>query len=282
MTFKVFVSFLFLIANDILGQDMQIIMETKSYFNAPVVGKINLYQTTFLAKNQKNTREVTSIEKRLFGFLAGLISDVNDTTGHLIAFDGKQWGYNKNNKEYWDYLKKQSSEKNNESNSKSVSFSVGNSDDEFLFIARKEHKGVEKIHGFQAKKYTTIFETIKNRIKIDEWAVKELSLLRIADTLNKELLVLTGTPDSVIMASTYGAGLSNNEMVIGSSKLDSLFSQFSIEPIKGEIIKGDVKVIDKESDETNLSFGTEVVALYAEDFEIDSFNIGNDYVLIDH
>ena len=92
-------------------------METKSYFNAPVVGKINLYQTTFLAKNQKNTREVTSIEKRLFGFLAGLISDVNDTTGHLIAFDGKQWGYNKNNKEYWDYLKKQSSEKNNESNS---------------------------------------------------------------------------------------------------------------------------------------------------------------------
>ena len=111
MTFKVFVSFLFLIANDIFGQDMQIVMETKSYFNAPVVGKINLYQTTFLAKNQKNTIDVTSIEKRLFGFLAGLISDVNDTTGHLITFDGEQWGYNKNNKEYWDYLKKQSSEK---------------------------------------------------------------------------------------------------------------------------------------------------------------------------
>ena len=84
------------------------------------------------------------------------------------------------------------------------------------------------------------------------------------------------------MVSTYGAGLSNNEAVIGSSKLDSLFSQFSIEPIKGEIIKGDVIVIDKESDEINLSFGTEVVALYAEDFEIDSFNIGNDYILIDH
>ena len=86
----------------------------------------------------------------------------------------------------------------------------------------------------------------------------------------------------IMMASTYGAGLSNNEAVIGSPKLDSLFSQFSIKPIQGEIIKGDVKVIDKESDETNLSFGTEVVALYAEDFEIDSFNIGNDYVLIDH
>ena len=207
MTFKIFVSFLLFIANDIPGQDMQIVMETKSYFNAPVVGKINLYQTTFLAKNQKNTIEVTSIEKRLFGFLAGLISNVNDTTGHLITFDGKQWGYNKSNKEYWDHLKKQSSEKNNESSSKSVSFSVGDSGDDFLFISRKEHEGVEKIHGFQTKKYTTIFETIKNRIKIDEWAVKELSLLRIADTLNKELLVLTGTPDSVIMASTYGVGL---------------------------------------------------------------------------
>ena len=282
MTFKVFVLFLLFITNDIPGQDMQIVMETKSYFNAPFIGKINLYQTTFLAKNQKNTIEVTSIEKRLFGFLAGLISDVNDTTGHLITFNGEQWGYNKNNKEYWDHLKKQSSEKNNESNLKSVSFSVGNSDDEFLFISRKEHEEVEKIHGFQTKKYTTIFETINNRIKIDEWAVKELSLLRIADTLNKELLVLMGTHDSIIIARTYGAGLSKNEVVIGSPKLDSLFSQFSIEPIKGEIIKGDVKVLDKESGETNLSFGTEVVALYAEDFEMDSFNIGDDYVLIDH
>ena len=57
MTFKVFVSFLLFTANDILGQDMQVVMEIKSYFNAPVVGKINLYQTTFLANNQKNTRE---------------------------------------------------------------------------------------------------------------------------------------------------------------------------------------------------------------------------------
>ena len=281
MTFKVFVSFLFFIANDIFCQDMQIVMETKSYFNAPVVGKINLYQTTLLAKNQKNTREFTSIEKRLFGFLAGLISDVNDTTGHLITFDGKQWGYNKNNKEYWDYLKKQSSEKNNESNSKSVSFSVGDSGDEFLFISRKEHDGLEKIYGFQTKKYTTIFETIKNRIKIDEWAVKELSLLRIADTLNKDLLVLLGTPDSVIMTSTYGAGLSNNKAVIGSPKLDSLVSQFSIEPIKGEIIKGDVKVVDKESDETSLSFGTEIVELYAEDFDPRTFFLDKDYKIKD-
>ena len=281
MTFKVFVSFLVFIANDIFCQDMQIVMETKSYFNAPVVGKINLYQTTFLAKNQKNTIEVTSIEKRLFGFLAGLISDVNDTTGHLTTFDGKQWGYNKNNKEYWDYLKKQSSEKNNESNSKSVSFSVGDSGDEFLFISRKEHDGLEKIYGFQTKKYTTIFETIKNRIKIDEWAVKELSLLRIADTLNKDLLVLLGTPDSVIMTSTYGAGLSNNKAVIGSPKLDSLVSQFSIEPIKGEIIKGDVKVVDKESDETSLSFGTEIVELYAEDFDPRTFSLDKDYKIKD-
>ena len=98
-------------------------------------------------------------------------------------------GVQQNNKEYWDYLKKQSFEKNNESNSKSVSFSVGDSDDDFYLFQEKSMKG-EKIHGFQTKKYTTIFETIKNRIKIDEWAVKELSLLRIADTLNKELLVL--------------------------------------------------------------------------------------------
>ena len=87
------------------------------------------------------------------------------------------------------------------------------------------------------KKYTTTFETSENKIEIDEWAVKELSLLKVADTLNKNLLSSLGIPDSIIFASTYGAGLSNNEMVLGSSELDSLMLVFNITPIKGKNIK---------------------------------------------
>ena len=60
------------------AQEIQIRMKTKSYFDAPVIGKVNLYQTTVLAKNQKNTYETANIEKRFFGFLAGLFSNINE------------------------------------------------------------------------------------------------------------------------------------------------------------------------------------------------------------
>ena len=103
MTFKLVIFFLFSWVNLSFAQEIQIRMKTKSYFDAPVIGKVNLYQTTVLAKNQKNTYETANIEKRFFGFLAGLFSDINDTTGHLITDDGRQWEYNINEREYWIY-----------------------------------------------------------------------------------------------------------------------------------------------------------------------------------
>ena len=80
------------------GQDIQIRMETRSYFDAPYVGRVDLYQTTFLAKKQKNIQNTSSIQKKFFGFIANLISDISDTTGHLITVTGEKWEYNSNKK----------------------------------------------------------------------------------------------------------------------------------------------------------------------------------------
>ena len=237
MTFKLVTFFLFSWVNLSFAQEIQIRMKTKSYFDAPLIGKVNLYQTTVLAKNQKNTYETANIEKRFFGFLAGLFSDINDTTGHLITDDGRQWEYNINEREYWIYTDDEETLKpDDEKESKKISFTVGNENSEILSISRISSERIDDIHGFKAKKYTTTFETSENKIEIDEWAVKELSLLKVADTLNKNLLFSLGIPDSIIFASTYGAGLSNNAMVLGSSELDSLMLVFNIIPIKGEII----------------------------------------------
>ena len=90
-----------------------------------------------------------------------------------------------------------------------------------------------------------------------------------------------GIPDSIIYASTYGAGLSNNEMVLGSSELDSLMLVFNITPIKGEIIKGDVRLRGKINDDSDVSFGTEIVELYAEDFDPRTFSLDKDYKIKD-
>ena len=282
MTFKLVIFFLFSWVNLSFAQEIQIRMKTKSYFDAPVIGKVNLYQTTVLAKNQKNTYETANIEKRFFGFLAGLFSDINDTTGHLITDDGRQWEYNINEREYWIYTHGDETLKpDDEKESKKISFTVGNENSEILFISRTSYERIDDIHGFKAKKYTTTFETSENKIEIDEWAVKELSLLKVADTLNKNLLLSLGIPDSIIYASTYGAGLSNNEMVLGSSELDSLMLVFNITPIKGEIIKGDVRLRGKINDDSDVSFGTEIVELYAEDFDPRTFSLDKDYKIKD-
>ena len=282
MTFKLVIFFLFSWVNLSFAQDIQIRMKTKSYFDAPVIGKVHLYQTTVLAKNQKNTYETAIIEKRFFGFLAGLFSDINDTTGHLITDDGRQWEYNINEREYWIYTDDDKALKpNDEKESKKISFTVGNENSEILSISRISYERIDDIHGFKAKKYTTTFETSENKIEIDEWAVKELSLLKVADALNKNLLLSLGIPDSIIFASTYGAGLSNNEMVLGSSELDSLMLEFNIAPIKGEIIKGDVRLRGKINDDSDVSFGTEIVELYAEDFDPRTFSLDKDYKIKD-
>ena len=274
--------FLFSWVNLSFAQEIQIRMKTKSYFDAPVIGKVKLYQTTVLAKNQKNTYETANIEKRFFGFLAGLFSDINDTTGHLITDDGRQWEYNINEREYWIYTDDDKALKpDDEKESKKISFTVGNENSEILSISRISSERIDDIHGFKAKKYTTTFETSENKIEIDEWAVKELSLLKVADTLNKNLLLSLGIPDSIIFASTYGAGLSNNEMVLGSSELDSLMLVFNITPIKGEIIKGDVRLRGKINDDSDVSFGTEIVELYAEDFDPRTFSLDKDYEIKD-
>ena len=263
------------------GLDIQIRMKTKSYFDAPFVGKVDMYQTTFLAKKQRNTQNTLGIQKKIFGFIANLISDISDTTGHLIMANGKQWEYNTDKKEYWSPEYFDEENKDNDDGSKEISFTVGDGENDIIFVSRVDHDDLESIHGFKAKKYTTTFETLESKIEIDEWAVTELPLLRLADSLNKEILLMIDSPDSVISASTYGAGLSNNEMVLGSSNLDSIMLVYDIVPIAGEIIKGDVRLRGKKNDESDVTFGTEIIELYAQNYNFKRFSIGLEYNLKD-
>ena len=263
------------------GQDIQIRMKTKSYFDAPFIGKVDMYQTTFLAKKQRNTQNTLGIQKKIFGFIANLISDISDTTGHLIMANGKQWEYNTDKKEYWSPEYFDEENKDDDDGSKEVSFTIGDGENDIIYVSRVGYDDLESIHGFRAKKYTTTFETLESKIEIDEWAVRELPLLRLADSLNKEILLMIDSPDSVISASTYGAGLSNNEMVLGSSNLDSIMLVYDIVPITGEIIKGDVRLRGKKNDESDVTFGTEIIELYAQNYNSKRFSIGIEYNLKD-
>ena len=268
-------------------QDIQVKMLTKSYFDVPVIGKVYLSQTTYLSNNRKNTIEKTDIETRFFGFIAGLVSDIKDTTGTLIDEEGQEWEYNINDKEYWKVVKENeqtSEDGDNESNK--IEYTIGSDDEsssenKIISVSRLGHEKMENIHGFRTKKWTTTLEFSEFKWIIDEWSVRELPLLRLADSLNREVLISKGVSDTLIAISRYGSGLSNNEMILGATSLDSLYQVYGIPPISGEIIKGNVEKIEKGDDDSNMSFGIEMIELYAENYDENRFTIPDDYQFVD-
>ena len=116
---------------------------------------------------------------------------------------------------------------------------------------------------------------------INEGSVRELPLLHLADSLNREVLISKGVSDTLIAISRYGSGLSNNEMILGATSLDSLYQVYGISPISGEIIKGNVEKVEKGDDDSNMSFGIEMIELYAETYDENKFTIPDDYEFID-
>jgi len=271
------------------SQDIQVKMLTKSYADVPVFGKVYHFQTTYLASNQKNIIQVTSIESGFFGFMADVFSDFTDTNGTLFNAAGQTWDYNINDKEYWipsDDM--ETDENSDDEDSKRYEYTIssdsdGQSKDEnkIISVSRIGHSEIENIHGFKTKKWTTTLQLSELKVIIDEWAVDELSLLRIADSLNREILMSRGAPDSLIAMMRYGSGLSNNEMILGNTKMDSVYNEYDVVPIAGEIIKGDVRMFKDNSDDPHVNFGTEVVELYAENYDGKRFTIPDDYELVD-
>ena len=56
---------------------------------------------------------------------------------------------------------------------------------------------------------------------------------------------------------------------------------YDIVPITGEIIKGDVRLRGKKNDESDVTFGTEIIELYAQNYNSKRFSIGIEYNLKD-
>ena len=269
------------------SQDIQVKMLTKTYANVPVIGKVYHYQTTYLTNGKKNTIQTTNIESRFISFMVGAFSDTKDTTGTLIDEEGQEWEYNINDKEYWKPSdeNEQTSEDDDEK-PKKIEYTIGSDDESsedynIISVSRWDHKEMENIHGFRTKKWTTTLEFSEFKWVIDEWSVKELSLLRLADSLNRQVLISQGINDTLIAISSYGSGLSNNEMILGATKLDSIYKANGIPPITGEIIKGDVQKVEKGDDDPKMSFGIEMVELYAESYDEKRFVIPLDYEFVD-
>jgi len=289
MIHRLIISFILVFRSLGFSEDLQVKMLTKSFADVPVVGRVHHLQTTYLAKNQRNIIQTTSIESGFFSFMAGVFSDVKDTTGTLIDAKGQAWDYNINDKEYWILSDDTETDENSDDeDSKRYEYTIsfdsdGQSKDEnkIISVSRIGHNEMEDIHGFRTKKWTTTLQFSESKIIIDEWAVNEFSLLRLADSLNREILRSRGAPDSLVAMMRYGSGLSNNEMILGLTKMDSVYNEYDVVPIPGEIIKGDVRMFKDNSDDPHGNFGTEVVELYAENYDEKRFTIPDDYELVD-
>ena len=73
----------------------------------------------------------------------------------------------------------------------------------------------------------------------------------------------------------FGSGFSNNETLLDVPGLDSLIEVSGIKPITGDVIKGDVSFF--ENGESKAGFGSDVIEIYAENFDSLYFNIPEEY-----
>ena len=287
MIFRLILSFVLCSIGFSYAEDIQVKMLTRSYFDVPFIGRVYLLQTTYLSNNRKNTTETTNVETRFFGFIAGLVSDLEDTTGTLVDDEGQVWDYNINDKEYWKPSNTIDEDSGNgDEKPRKIQFTIGSDDESssdynIISVSRIGNDEIETIHGFRTNKWTTTLEFSEFKWVIDEWSVEELSVLHLADSLNKQVLIRQGISDTLIAISKYGSGLSNNEMILGATNLDSIYQVHAIAQIPGEIIKGDVKKIEKGEGDPTVSFGIEMVELYVEDYDEERFLIPDDYEFVD-
>ena len=258
---------------------MQVKMVTDSYMDIPipVIGKVkvSIKKTTYLAKNMRKTVDSFSGDGFFSNWIIGMMSS---TTGEVVDITSTQaWEYNEDDREYWiipfiheghEDGPEGNEDQDNRSISYSFSFSVKddtNDGDELTNIKRVGSEKIKNIHGFRVREWVTTVSRGNDRIVIDEWAVRTLPVLRLADSLNREIELARGTPDSVIDLFGFGSGFSNNEILLGIPSLDSLMDVSDIDPIDGEVIKGNVSFFKDNGLEA--SFGSEIIEIYAETFD---------------
>ena len=271
-------------------------MVTESYMDIPipVIGKVkvSIIKTTYLAKNLRKTIDSFAGDGFFFRWIVGIVSN---TTGEIVDITSRQaWEYNTDDQEYWaipfmDEDSDDESEENEDQNdgnrslSNSISFNEENGADDgenLTSVTRSGGDKIENIHGFRVRKWTTTVFRGNDQIIIDEWAVKALPLLRLADSLNREIELARGTPDSLLNLLRFGSGFSNNETLLGVPGLDSLIEVSGINSISGEVIKGDVSFF--EDGKSKAGFGSEVVEIYAETFDSSFYTIPEGYERIEN
>ena len=129
-------------------------MLTRSYFDVPIIGRVYLLQTTYLSNNRKNTTETTNVETRFFGFIAGLVSDLEDTTGTLVDDEGQPI-LDENNKSLARGLSSFSSE-------------------EIYKIKGKQSKEIENILGYLSKSEIVHKDLKKNPMEVTVRFISEM------------------------------------------------------------------------------------------------------------
>ena len=280
----------------ISAQDIQVKMVTDSYMDIPipVIGKVkvSIIKTTYLAKNLRKTIDSFAGDGFFFRWIVGMVSN---TTGEIVDINSRRaWKYNTDDQEYWtipfieeDSDDESGEDENQNDNNRSISYSFSFSNDndvdeeeDLTSVTRSGGDKIENIHGFRVRKWTTTVSRGNDRIVIDEWAIKALPLLRLADSLNREIELARGTPDSLLNLLRFGSGFSNNETLLGVPGLGSLIEVSGINSISGEVIKGDVSFF--EDGKSKAGFGSEVVEIYAETFDSSFYTIPEEYERIEN
>ena len=234
----------------------------------PVVGNIKMVSTTVIAHGIVHEEEESTMDRFVFRWMG-------NSEGSIIHLsNGYKISYDKEDEEYWHTTFEDLVEERinpDTSNQKSVSFTMGNGDDdedgEESVVSRTD-KGTETINGFFARKWITTIDSDDGRMIFEEWMAEDIPLRKKATMMRRDINEKMGLPVREEIFSSFSNVMSSSD-------------EFDLEPIPGTLIKMNFMGFEEDDDDPKMSVSFELLEIEEEVFNLGDFNVPVEYEFVE-
>ena len=236
--------------------------------HVPVIGKIEMVTTTVVAHGMVHKEEESTVDRFVFRWMGNSEGSIIDlSNGYKISYD-------KEDEEYWHTTFEDLVEERinpDTSNQKSVSFTMGNGDDdedgEESVVSRTD-KGTETINGYFARKWITTIDSDDGRMIFEEWMTEDIPLRKKATKMRRDINEKMGLPVREEIFSSFSNMMSSSD-------------EFDLEPIPGTLIKMNFMGFEEDDDDPKMSVSFELLEIKEEVFNLGDFNVPVEYEFVE-
>ena len=234
----------------------------------PIIGKIEMVTTKFVADGMIHEKEETKVDRFIFRWMGGSEGSITDISrGYRLYYDDddeEQWQTT-----FEDLVEKVTNP--DTTKQRSISFTVGGADedesDEEPVVSRTE-EGVEDVNGISARKWVTTVLGNDSRAIFEMWMAEDQPEKERATEIEKKIDEKIGLPVSEDGVSGFAQGLAS-------------IDEAGLEPIPGIMIKMNMIAFEDDDEDPKMSASVELLEIKKEPFDPSDFAIPESYKLVE-